>query len=188
VSSTITFRAVTEADLPLLHEWLCRPHVIEYWEPAPTFEAVREDYMPRLAPQSILPVDAPAGVVQYLACEDGEPFGYVQAYRVMAHQSEGWWLDETDPNAVGVDQFIGLADRLGKGLGTRMLRAFVAFLFEDPRVTTVQTDPDPQNARAIACYRKAGFGDVGVVDTLDGPALLMRITREGFSPAVGQRR
>ncbi len=186
VDSTITFRAITEADLPLLHDWLCRPHVVEHWEPAPTFEMVREDYMPRLAPQSTLPVDAPAGVVQYLACEDGEPFGYVQAYRVMAHQSEGWWLDETDPNALGVDQFIGLPDRLGKGLGTRMMRAFIAFLFEDPRVSTVQTDPDPQNARAIACYRKAGFRDVGVVDTLDGPALLMRITRERFSPAEGQ--
>lgn len=186
MDSTITFRAITEADLPLLYDWLCRPHVIEHWEPAPTFDEVREDYVPRLAPQSMLPVDAPAGVVQYLACEGGQPFGYVQAYRVMAHQSEGWWLDETDPCALGVDQFIGLPDRLGQGLGTRMLRAFLAFLFEDPRVTTIQTDPEPKNARAIACYRKAGFRDAGVVDTLDGPALLMRITRERFGAGEEQ--
>ena len=101
----------------------------------------------------------------------------VQAYRVMAHQADGWWLEETDPHALGIDQFIGLGDRLGRGLGTRMLRAFVAFLFEDPRVTTIQTDPSPDNLRAIACYRKVGFRDVGVVVTLDGPALLMRLTR-----------
>jgi len=183
VESKITFRAITEGDLPLLHDWLCRPHVVEHWEPAPTLEEVREDYLPRLAPQEMLPLDAPAGVVQYLACEDGVPFGFIQAYRVMAHQAEGWWLDEKDPCALGVDQLIGLGDRLGKGLGTRMLRAFLDFLFEDPRVTTVQTDPDPGNARAIASYRKAGFRDVGIVQTRDGPELLMRISREGFTSA-----
>ncbi|MNX66130.1 Aminoglycoside N(6')-acetyltransferase type 1 [compost metagenome] len=171
----ITFRAISEADLPLLHDWLCRPHVTEWWEPAPTFEDVCEDYLPRLAPQHVLPFDAPAGVVQYLAFEGDEPFAYVQAYRVMAHQAEGWWLDETDPNALGTDQFIGLPDRLGQGLGTRMLRAFIAFLFEDPRVTSIQTDPAPTNTRAIAAYLKAGFKEEGLVETLDGPALLMKI-------------
>jgi len=174
----ITFCALTESDLPLLHTWLSRPHVTAWWEPAPTSEQVREDYMPRLAPPDMLPLDAPAGVVQYLAYEAGEPVAFVQAYRVMAHQSEGWWPDETDPHALGVDQFIGLPDRLGQGLGTRMLKAFVAFLFKDPRVTCIQTDPAPTNARAIACYRKVGFRDIGVVETLDGPALLMRITRD----------
>lgn len=160
-----------------MHDWLCRPHVVEYWEPATTLEAVREDYLERLAPQATLALDAAAGVSQYLSCEDGEPFGYVQAYRVMAHQGDGWWLDETDPNALGVDQFIGLPHRLGQGLGTRMLRAFLAFLFEDPRVTTIQTDSAPQNARAIAAYRKAGFHEVGLTDTRGATILLMRVAR-----------
>ena len=177
MASPFTFRALTEADLPLLHAWLSCPHVTEWWEPTPSFEQVREDYLPRLAAQEVRPLDAPAGVVQYLAYEAGVPFAFVQAYRVMAHQAEGWWLEETDPCALGIDQFIGLPERLGQGLGTRMLHAFLKFLFSDPRVTTVQTDPDPENARAVACYRKVGFLDVGLVMTLDGPALLMRATR-----------
>jgi RimJ/RimL family protein N-acetyltransferase len=174
---TITFKALEADDLPMLHDWLCRPHVVEWWEPAPTFPEVRDDYLPRLAPQELQPLDAPAGVVQYLAYEDGEPFAYIQAYRVMAHQADGWWPEETDPFALGVDQFIGPPDRLGRGLGTRLLQAFIAFLFADPRVTGIQTDPSPENGRAIACYRKAGFKDVGEVETLDGPAWLMRIVR-----------
>lgn len=174
---TITFHALSEPDLPLLQSWLARPHVVEWWEPAPTLEEVREDYVPRLSKPDVLPLDAPSGVVQYLACEDGIPFAYVQAYRVMAHQEEGWWLDESDPCALGTDQFIGLPERLGQGLGTRMVRAFLAFLFQDPRVTSIQTDPAPDNARAIACYRKVGFNEVGVVETLDGPALLMKLAR-----------
>lgn len=174
----ITFRPMTEADLPLMHDWLGRPHVRAWWADAEeTLAEVRAAYLPRLAGPEVLPLDAPAGVTQYLAYEGEAPLGYLQAYRVMAHQAEGWWPDETDPTALGIDQFIGLPDRLGQGLGTRMVRAFLAFLFADPRVTKVQTDPDPANGRAIACYRKAGFQDVGVVATPDGPALLMRADR-----------
>jgi RimJ/RimL family protein N-acetyltransferase len=176
---TFTFRALTSSDLPLLHDWLGRPHVVEWWEPAPSFAEVQADYLPRLAPQAMGPLDAPAGVVQYLAFLGDEPFGYVQAYRVMAHQADGWWLDEQDPHALGSDQFIGLPARLGQGLGTQMLRVFMAFLFEDPRVTSIQTDPEPTNARAIAAYRKAGFRDLGIVETPDGPALLMKLARSG---------
>lgn len=174
-ASAITFRALTESDLPVLHLWLARPHVTEWWGPAPTLEEVRAEYLPRLTLPDVAPLDAPAGVAQYLAYEGDTPFAYIQAYRVMAHQADGWWLDETDPFAMGVDQFIGLSERLGQGLGTRLLQAFIAFIFSDPRVTSIQTDPDPTNARAIACYRRAGFTDVGLVETLDGPALLMRI-------------
>ncbi len=35
------------------------------------------------------------------------------------------------------------------------------------------TDPDLANARAIRAYAKAGFREDGVVNTLEGPALLM---------------
>jgi RimJ/RimL family protein N-acetyltransferase len=50
-------------------------------------------------------------------------------------------------------------------------------LFEDPAVTVVQTDPSPDNTRAIRCYAAAGFEAVGEVVTPDGPALLMRCRR-----------
>src|SRR6185503_19467118 len=115
MNTPILFRPLAGADLPLMHAWLTRPHVVEWWEPAPTLEEVRADYLPRLADAAVRPLDAPAGVVQYLACEGGVPFGFIQAYRVMAHQAEGWWPDETDPHALGIDQFIGEADRIGRG-------------------------------------------------------------------------
>jgi RimJ/RimL family protein N-acetyltransferase len=115
--------------------------------------------------------------VQYIAVEDDSAVGYVQAYRVMAHQHDGWWLDETDPCALGLDAFIGVADRIGQGVGTRMLCAFVEFLLKDARVTSIQADPAPDNARAIAVYRKAGFTGSALVTTPDGPALLLRLLR-----------
>jgi len=180
-SPQITFRAIAEADLPLLHDWLTRPHVAEHWDAAPSLEAVREDYLPRDTDPTTRPLDAHSGAVQYLACENGVPFGYAQAYRVVASQTEGWWLEERDPHALGVDLFIADPGRLGRGLGARLVRAFLSLLFADPRVTTVQIDPRPENTRAIASFRKAGFEDVGLVDTPDGPVWLMRIARDGAS-------
>lgn len=168
---------MTEADFVLMHTWLCRPHVVAWWEPETTLDGVRDDYLPSLVDASVLPLDAKAGMIPFLALRDGNPFGYIQAYRVMAHQKDGWWLDETDPCALGIDQFIGEPDLLDKGLGTQMVRTFVGQLLGDARVTKVQTDPDPTNLRAIACYRKAGFRDAGLVVTLDGPALLMVVER-----------
>jgi aminoglycoside 6'-N-acetyltransferase-1b len=58
-----------------------------------------------------------------------------------------------------------------------MVRAFVQFLFADPAVTRIQTDPTPENRRAIRCYEKAGFRAIGEVNTPDGRALLMICAR-----------
>jgi len=61
---------------------------------------------------------------------------------------------------------------LGRGRGSGFIRVFTERLLTKgtPRVVI---DPDPANARAIRAYEKAGFTKDGVVDTPDGPALLM---------------
>jgi RimJ/RimL family protein N-acetyltransferase len=102
---------------------------------------------------------------------------FVQSYVVMG-SGGGWWEDETDPGARGIDQFLANASNSGQGLGSAMVRAFVEQLFKNPRVTTVQTDPSPwDNERAIRCYRRAVFVALREVSTPDGPALLMRTER-----------
>jgi aminoglycoside 6'-N-acetyltransferase len=40
-------------------------------------------------------------------------------------------------------------------------------------IPRIVTDPDPANARAVRAYAKAGFQGDRVVETPDGPALLM---------------
>jgi aminoglycoside 6'-N-acetyltransferase len=40
-------------------------------------------------------------------------------------------------------------------------------------IPRIVTDPDPGNGRAVRAYAKAGFQSDRVVDTPDGPALLM---------------
>ena len=70
--------------------------------------------------------------------------------------------------------------QLGKGLGTKLVRALVELLFNDPEVTKIQTDPSPSNLQAIRCYEKAGFERQGTVTTPDGPAVYMVQARQAF--------
>jgi RimJ/RimL family protein N-acetyltransferase len=161
-------------DLPLLYQWLSRPHVAEWWGPPRSLAEVEQEYGPLINDQST--------TRPYVVLGDGAPIGYIQSYVAMG-SGEGWWPDEENPGVRGIDQFLAHPEQLGRGLGTTMVRAFVQLLFADPAVTRIQTDPSPRNRPAIRCYEKAGFHAVGEVDTPDGWALLMVCDR---SESAGQ--
>lgn len=173
----VTLRLMTEADLEMLHEWLNRPHIVEWWggeEARPSLEEVRRDYLP-----SVLANEA---VTPYIAMLGSRPIGYAQSYVPMG-SGAGWWEEETDPGVRGIDQSLANASDLNRGLGTALVRALVGHLFSDPAVTKIQTDPSPRNHRAIRCYEKAGFAQHGIVSTPDGPAMYMVQTREAYEAA-----
>ena len=152
----LEFRPLSAADLPLIATWVARPHVAEWWDG---------------------PIALDHGLRHFIAVLEGQPIGYVQSYQAAACHGDGWWLEVTDPGVHGIDQFLADAAKLGQGLGTQLVRAFVAGLFTDPGVTLVQADPSPENLRAIRCYEKAGFRRVREIVTPDGPALLMHRER-----------
>lgn len=164
IAESISFRPLAESDLAMLHEWLHRPHVSEWWGDPGTYAEVEHDYLPYTA--------AASTTRGYIALLENEPIGFIQSYVVMGSE-DGYWEQETDPGARGIDQFLCNSDQLGRGLGSAMVKAFVDQLFQDPMVTKVQTDPSPENERAIRSYRRAGFITVGEVITPDGTALLM---------------
>jgi RimJ/RimL family protein N-acetyltransferase len=165
------FSLVSEQDLAMLRDWLLRPHVAEWWGTADSIEVLREDY--------VQGIGAPNATRAYIALLASRPIGFIQSY-VVRGSGGGWWEDEEDPGARGIDQFLANTEQLGQGIGSSMIRAFLDHLFSDSTVTVVQTDPDPKNERAIRCCTRAGFCRVREVVTPDGPALLMRCER----PAV----
>lgn len=172
--TAVTLRLMTERDLLTLHDWLNRPHIVEWWggeAERPTLDEVLEHYLPRvLAKEAVTP---------YIAMLGDEPIGYAQSY-VALGGGEGWWQDETDPGVRGIDQSLANPTQLNKGLGTTLVRALVELLFSDPTVTKIQTDPAPNNHRAIRCYEKAGFVQQKVITTPDGLAVYMVQTRQAF--------
>src|SRR5712671_3560688 len=72
----------------------------------------------------------------------------------------------------GIDLFIGEPDMIERGHGSALVRCFVDDRLQKgaPRIVT---DPDPANGRAVRAYEKAGFEKDRMVETPDGPALLM---------------
>ena len=157
VSAGYEFVPMTSADLPLIRRWLETPHVSEWWhDPAEQFELVSGD------------LDHP-DMAQFIVASDARPFAYLQCYN-LSDWNTG--LGPHPSGTRGLDQFIGEADMLDRGHGCAFIRSFTARLLANgtPRVVI---DPDPTNARAIRAYEKAGFVKDRVVDTPDGPALLM---------------
>jgi len=151
------FRPMSADDLPLVKDWLARPHVVEWWgDPDEQFGLVSGD------------MNEPA-MDQYIVSLNGAPLGYLQCYRLtdwntgFGSQPEG---------TRGIDQMIGVAEMVGQGHGSGFIRAFIERLLGNstPRVVV---DPDPENARAIRAYEKAGFVKDKLVETPDGIALLM---------------
>lgn len=159
----LTFRPMTMADVPMFAAWRTQPHVAEWW-PIESPEEIEAEYAELTSPAST--------TRPYIVLHHGEPVGYIQSY-VAKDSGEGWWTDVTDPGLRGIDQFLAHPDRLNRGLGSAMVRAFVDRLFENPEVTRVQVDPDPRNARAIRCYEKAGFVADREIRTPDGAALML---------------
>ena len=157
VSADYEFVPMTSADLPRVRRWLETPHVSGWWhDPAEQFELVSGD------------LDHP-DMAQFIVASERRPFAYLQCYN-LSDWNTGFGPQPDGTR--GLDQFIGEADMLDRGHGSAFIRSFTERLLANgaPRVVI---DPDPANARAIRAYEKAGFSKDRIVDTPDGPALLM---------------
>jgi len=151
------FRDMTADDLPTIRRWLAAPHVREWWgDPAEQFALVSGD------------LDEPA-MDQYIVSTEGRAFGYLQCYDLTAWNSG---FGAQPEGTRGIDLFIGEADMIERGHGAALIRAYVEGRLRGgtPRMVT---DPDPKNVRALRAYEKAGFRRDRMVDTPDGPSLLM---------------
>jgi aminoglycoside 6'-N-acetyltransferase len=109
-------------------------------------------------------------VDQFIVSIGDRPFAYLQCYDPSAWPDNGFGLHPDGTR--GIDQFIGEPDMINRGHGSAFVLGFADRLIETgaPRVLT---DPDPANKRAVRAYEKARFRADRLVDTPNGPALLM---------------
>jgi RimJ/RimL family protein N-acetyltransferase len=168
----IGFRPVAVADLPMLGEWMTRPHWREWWgEPDVELGYVRD--MVEGRDLTCRP---------FLFCVRGAPAGYIQVWKISPHQNEEWaadnpWLMELPADAVGVDLSLAAEGDLSKGIGSAVLRRFAETLAAEGHRTIV-IDPDPANLRAVAAYRKAGFRPVPHLEGRTDDVLIMQFDQD----------
>ncbi|AJY45343.1 GNAT family N-acetyltransferase [Martelella endophytica] len=157
---TIDFRPLEESDLELMARWLRAPHVAAWWDRA---EKQVEQMRAHLNDPTVSP---------FVVTLDEVPFGYIQLCDLDGERDRESALASQPAGTFGIDQFIGPADMIGKGLGTRLVSAMAERALNNGAMR-VLVDPHPENAAAIRAYEKAGFVRLGTFSMTGGPALLM---------------
>jgi len=138
-----SFRRVTPDDLDLLWRWQSNAHVSEWWDSSEPY-----DEADLLDPR----------VARWIVSHSGRPFAFMQDYTV--HGWEDHPFAHLPEGSRGIDQFIGDPGMLGLGHGSAFIAMRMQALF-DAGAPVIATDPHPDNARAIAVYRKLGFEAFG---------------------------
>ena len=138
----LSLRAATPGDLALLNRWDEQPHVLASdpnddwgWE---TELAHDPDWREQL-----------------IAEVDGVPIGFLQI--IDPAREDGHYWGDVPPDLRAIDIWIGEADYLGRGYGTRMMQLALARCFAAPAVTAVLIDPLADNVRAHRFYERLGF-------------------------------
>lgn len=132
------FRELNSKDYPLMLRWLSENHVKEWWDDG-------DDTLEKVALHYGVPDD---NVRRYILIEEKEGvekgIGYFQYYFAPGDE-------------IGIDQFIGEKDYLGKGIGEKAIRLFAELIKRKHNPTSIILDPSPENKRAVRCYEKVGF-------------------------------
>ena len=158
----ISLRDMAEADLPLVVEWMARPHVDRWWHEAFDLDAMRAKYLPRLAG------DEPTFMLTVLG--DGVPIGLAQWYRWddYAEDRDNYRIGVGE---LGIDYAIGELSACGRGAGTAMVGLLVELLHSsNGGAVAVTVTPEAANSASRRVLEKNGFALVDVFQTrqLDG--------------------
>lgn len=159
----IAFRALAEADFPLLYKWLARAHVKRWYAPEPrSFLELVARYRPR--------THAGNPVRAFVVRVDDADAGYIQKYALDTFPEYGARLGLAAGRGVmGMDLFLGDEWRTGHGLGSFVIRRFfVDEVLSDAAVTACIAGPHEGNAQSIRAFEHAGFRRWKTIDNEDG--------------------
>lgn len=167
---------VPEHDTPLLHAWMHRPHVVEFWEMAWPLDWIH-DYLVR---QDEDPARSP-----YLGFVEDVPVGYIEVYD--PHRDVLGAHAPVRPGDLGAHVLIGEEEYLGR-YSVAIGRAVVRFLFQRPGVLRLVGEPDVRNDNFLSLLAFLGFRKECEVDMPDKRAAFMVCERADFERLAARRR
>jgi RimJ/RimL family protein N-acetyltransferase len=171
-SPEISFRRLTDGDLPLLHEWLNEAGVARWWQGNDLSpEGVAGDY----GSENSDPTE------HWLASTEEGDFGWIALYRLLNSPEDlaHWEPLGVRQSAAGIDYLIGDPSDRGRGLGSAMIRSFsdrVVFGMH-PDVDQVCAAPYAANSASCRALENAGFMLLGTVEEPGGTTMLMLLDR-----------
>ena len=163
----IAFRPLEDADLPQVEAWLRAEHVARWWR----------DPLEIAVEKRRAALEGRRDVEHYVILEDGRPVGMIQTYRVGDYPEWGE-LTGVEPEAAGVDLFVGEPAAIGRGLGPAILQEFAhSVVFARPETTAAVATVEEANRRSWRAFEKADFRHVRDVEEDGLPHRLMRLER-----------
>lgn len=146
----VALRPMTRGDLPQVTRWRQQDHVQRWWaaDGEPTLEAVTAAYGAT--------VDGMTPTRMWVVEANGRSIGFVQDYRISDYPD--YALVTPDADAIGVDYAIGEPEWVGRGLGVRLLWAWM--LRARGRFSAAPhffAAPDHRNESSLRVLDKAGF-------------------------------
>nr|WP_202947703.1 GNAT family N-acetyltransferase [Fictibacillus macauensis] len=157
-------------DFERLHQWMNEPHVIPYWQLNGPKAAFKQHLEQALADQH---------QTLYIGCIDGVPMSYWESYWVKDDVLASYY--DALPYDQGVHLLIGEPSYLGKGLALPLLKAMVAFQWQDQRTTRIVAEPHYLNEKMIRVFQACGFEKQATIQLPDKKAQLMMCDRETFN-------
>lgn len=162
--SITAVRADPATDSALIHSWMNRPHVVPWWQ------------LDRPLPEIRTYLESLTHLMPWIVAADGEPFGYVETYRVADDPLAAAY--EAADDDVGWHVLVGPQRFIGTGIPRLLGRAVLAYLLQHGNRAVCE--PDVRNTRMLAFCRRIGCTPLGEVDLADKRAALMACDRAEF--------
>ena len=146
----VVLRSASRGDLPDLIRWRQSEHILKWWsgDGEPTPENVTSQYGPE--------IDGMTPTRMWIAEVNGRSVGFLSDYRIRDYPE--FALLGPDPDAIGVDYAIGEHQYVGRGLGVRILWAWMfRARSRFPEASTFYAAPDHRNERSLRLLDKVGF-------------------------------
>jgi lysine N-acyltransferase len=152
----------------LVARWMAAPHVARHWQQDWSIDEWRAEIDAQRAHAHSRP---------WIVAHEGEPVAYVEVYRPAIDVLAG--SVTTDAHDLGVHLAVGDPERVGRGVGSAVLRAVGdGLLAADPESRRVLGDPDTGHDAARGAFAKAGYRLVAEVDLPHKRAAVMALERK----------
>lgn len=152
-SGDITIRKMNDekTDYELMTKWLSDDNILMYYQgrdnPSDISQIIKK-YSPRTRGESrVVPC-----IIQYFE----KAIGYIQYYPVDNDEKKEYGYESSEL-IYGIDIFIGEIEYQNSGLGERVIKSLIDYIWNNIKPEKIVIDPRIDNKRAIRCYEKCGF-------------------------------
>lgn len=152
--SPFSFRQVDKNDYLLVHDWLHKPHVSEFYYGEGLKNTLKNLALSTQGKNN----NGRYTFYHWIGFYEGMPFAFLMTSPITGPYEESdpynKWFKEGE-RIITLDLLIGEETYLGKKLSHQMIEAFIDEHYRDH--TKILIDPAENNPKAIHVYEKAGF-------------------------------